>query len=228
MLAAALIAVFPAVSMAQTTRVGHSPDNSPYEDFKIGQTLSVLAGRLSVGADPAGVAPKSSAMGSVRYDIGVGGPASLFVRYLFASSERVVLQPSNPAPTRRAGEVSTTTHLLDMGFDISLTGRKTWHHLMPSINTGIGLAGDFASTDVGGYRFGTRFAFTYGGSLRILPPQFPQLRVDVTNALWKFQYPDRYFVKAADSTSVLTLVRHKSGWRGNWAMSAGVSIPVFR
>jgi len=187
-----------------------------------------MAGWLAIKRDPADVAVKSSVMGSLRYDLGIGGPVSLYGRYLMAPSERKVLVPNNPRATRVLGMESTTSHVMDMGLDVSLTGRKTWHHLMPSLNVGGGLVSNFASADTGAYRFGTKFALTYGASLRYLPRKGPQIRVDVGRFMWKYQYPDRYFVKASDTTSVLTDTRQRSAWRTNWGVSAGVSVPIFR
>lgn len=215
----------PATASAQ---VGHLPSASPYEDFKIGQTLTVLGGWLAVQRDPAKVAPDASWLAALRYDIGVGGPASLFVRYTGSPSQRQVLAPGNTALTRVVGTPSVTTHILDGGLDIALTGRKTWRNLLPSINGGVGVMSDFAAADTGGYQFGTNFAFSYGFSMRYITRGGPQLRVDLTNFIWQYQYPDRYFVLAADTTAVLTDTRNRSAWRGNWALSAGVSFPIFR
>lgn len=215
----------PSVATAQ---VGHLPDKSPYEDFKIGQTVTVMGGWLAVRRDLADVAPKASWLAGLRYDIGVGGPASLFVRYMASPSERKLLAPANPRATRVIGTPGVTTHLMDGGLDISLTGRKTWHHLMPSMNFGAGLVSDFTKADTGAYQFGTKFSMNYGFSLRYLPRRGPQIRIDATNFFWKYQYPDRYFVKASDTTSVLTDTRKREGWRANWGLSAGVMIPVFR
>jgi hypothetical protein len=215
----------PAPAFAQ---VGHLPANSPYEDFKIGQTLTIMGGWLAMQRDPAKVAPDASWLAALRYDIGVGGPASLFVRYMGSPSQRRVLVPTNPAPTRLLNTPSVTTHLLDGGLDIALTGKKTWRNLLPSVNGGVGIASDFASADTGAYQFGTKFAFSYGFSLRYITRGGPQLRVDLTNFIWQYQYPDRYLVKAADTTSILNSAQDRSAWRGNWGVSAGVSFPLFR
>lgn len=224
---AALLALstVPAVAAAQ---VGHLPTESPYLDFKIGQTLSILAGRLSVAADPAGVAPQSSLIGGIRYDVGIGGPASLFVRYMLAPSERDLKVPTNPAATRVIGTTAANTHLADIGFDIALTGKKTWRRLLPSVNGGVGLVSDFAAADTGAYRFGARFAFNYGFSLRYVPRRGPQWRIDATRFLWQYQYPDRYFVRAADTTAILSNTRDRTAWRSNWALTAGATFPIFR
>ncbi len=215
----------PAMARAQ---VGHLPNKSPYEDVKIGQTLTVMGGWLAVQRDLADVAPASSWMTGLRYDIGVGGPASLFARYMVSPSERRLLAPGNPLATRVLGTPGVTTHILDGGLDLSLTGRKTWHHLMPSVNIGSGIVSDFAKSDTGAYKFGTKFSFNYGFSMRYLPRRGPQVRIDATSNFWKYQYPDRYFVKAADTTSILTDTRKREGWRRNWGLTAGVMFPIFR
>lgn len=222
-LAAALLPIAPA-----SAQVGYMPDKSPYEDFKIGQTLTIMGGWMNMRRDPANVAPDANWMAALRYDIGVGGPASLFARYVASPSERNLLVPSNTQATRVIARPSVTTHMADLGLDVSLTGRKTYRRFMPSVNGGIGVVSDFASADTGSYQFGTKFSFSYGFSLRYLPRRGPQLRVDFTNFIWQYQYPDRYFVLANDTTSVLRRASEQSAWRGNWGVSAGVSVPLFR
>lgn len=224
----ALAALLLAPCSLLRAQVGHLPDRSPYEDVKLGQTLSVMGGWLAIKRDPAGVAPKPSFLAQLRYDANVGGPASLFARYAVAPTDRDLLVPTNPRATRRIGSTGATTHLLDGGLDIALTGRKTWRHLMPSVNGGVGIATNLAAADTGGYRFGTRFAFTYGLSLRYLPARGAKVRVDLTNFLWQYQYPDRYFVKAADTTAILTNTRTREAWRGNWGVTVGAVIPIFK
>jgi hypothetical protein len=92
----------------------------------------------------------------------------------------------------------------------------------------VGLVSDFARADTGAYQFGTKFSFNYGFSLRYLPRRGPQIRIDATSHLWQYQYPDRYFVVASDTTSILTDTRNREAWRGNWSLSAGVIFPIFR
>ena len=217
--------VMPAVLAAQ---VGHLPANSPFEDVKFGQNLSIMGGWMAMTRDPADVAPLSSLAAALRYDIGIGGPASLYARYVVAPSERKLLQPTNPLAKRVIGTPGVTTHQLDAGLDLALTGKKTWHRLIPSLNGGVGVVTDFAAADTGAYRFGTKFSFSYGLSLRYLPRKGPMIRVDLTNFMWQYEYPDRYFVKASDTTSVLTDTRNRSSWRGSRTVTVGVTLPLFR
>ena len=217
--------VMPAVLAAQ---VGHLPANSPFEDVKFGQNLSIMGGWMAMTRDPADVAPLSSLAAALRYDIGIGGPASLYARYVVAPSERKLLQPTNPLAKRVISTPGVTTHQLDAGLDLALTGKKTWHRLIPSLNGGVGVVTDFAAADTGAYRFGTKFSFSYGLSLRYLPRKGPMIRVDLTNFMWQYEYPDRYFVKASDTTSVLTDTRNRSSWRGSRTVTVGVTLPLFR
>ena len=221
----ALGSVMPAVVAAQ---VGHLPANSPFEDVKLGQNLSIMGGWMAMKRDPADVAPTSSLAAALRYDIAIGGPASLYVRYLVAPSERKLLQPTNPLATRVIGTPGVTTHQLDGGLDLALTGKKTWHRLIPSLNGGAGVVTDFTAADTGSYRFGAKFSFSYGLGLRYLPRKGPMIRVDLTNFMWQYDYPDRSFVKASDTTSVLTDTRNRSAWRGSHTVTVGVTLPLFR
>ena len=64
--------------------------------------------------------------------------------------------------------------------------------------------------------------------MRYLPRKGPMIRVDLTNFMWQYDYPDRYFVKAADTTSVLTDTRNRSAWRGSRTLTVGLTLPLFR
>jgi hypothetical protein len=87
---------------------------------------------------------------------------------------------------------------------------------------------DFGGLDTGSYKFGTKFTFSYGAAIKYLLRNGWSVKAEATNRIWQYQYPDRYFVKASDTTSVLVDTKARSAWRGNWALSGGVSIPIFR
>ena len=225
----ALAALTVGMATSLPAQVGYRPEQSPYEDLPGGQHLSASGGWLATRRDPAGVGPKAGAFGALRYDISIGGPAAFYVRYSFAPSKRDVLVPANPPATRVLESPSTSTHIFDTGLDISLTGQKSWRKLAPSLVGGAGIVSDFAALDTGSYKFGTKFAFTYGLAVRYIPnPNGLAFRVDLTSYTWQYRYPDRYFVAGTNSTPILTDTRQRSAYRSNWGLSAGVTVPLFR
>jgi len=220
--------VFAAVATPLRAQVGHRPDQSPYQDVKIGQTVSLSGGWFAFKRDVAGVAPEAAPFAQLRYDVGIGGPALLYGRYSLAPSQRTLLAPAAVAADRKTGTPGSTMHVFDGGIDLALTGKKTWHRLVPSFAGGVGIVSDFAAADSGGYQFGAKFAFSYGLALKYVRGPGMQLRMDLNNFMWQYEYPDRYFVQATDGTAILTDTRNRTSWRSNWAFSAGVSMPIFR
>ncbi len=217
-----------AVPSALRAQVGHSPTKSPYEDQKLGQSITLSGGWLATGRDPAGLAPDASIFGQIRYDIGVGGPASLFARYTIAPSQRAVLLPGVVTAQRKLKTSSVMMNMAEAGLDLALTGQKTWHHLIPSIDAGIGITSDFAQADSGSYQFGAKFGFSYGLSVRYYRANGMQFRAGLTNFVWQYQYPDSYYTKATDGTAILIDTKDRSKWKNNIGVSAGVSYPLFR
>ena len=223
--AIALVAFAPQTILAQ---IGHSPLNSPYEDLKPTQDLTLFFGHFGSKIGDAGILPKPSIFGGLLYAVPVGGPASLTGRYTLIPSERRYLLPTNTAANRFLGTANSTTQVVDAGISLALTGRKTWHRLVPSLAGGVGLASSPAKADTGGYKFGTKFAFTYGANVRYVLRNGWGLRADATNYFWQITYPDSYAIPGVDKTAVLKNTAQRTGWKSNWALSAGLSAPIFR
>ncbi len=213
---------------ASAQLVGSNPTRSPFRDLETNQQLTFSAGWLAAANDAANVGPDAAPFFSLRHDIHMAGPAWLTTRYGFMRSERRVIDPGLPTAEREQGVQSVTHHVADIGVMLALTGQKSWHSMVPTFGGGIGLTSDFAGTDIGGYDFGTKFAFTFGPGLRIPLARGYSLRLDLTNNVYQFQYPSTYFIAASDSTSVLTDTRQRSGWLSNWSFTTGLSIPLFR
>ena len=208
--------------------VGAEPSQSPFRDLETTQQLTFGVGWLDAANDAARVGPAAAPFYSVRYDVHMGGPAWLTSRYGFMRSDRRLLDPALPAAERLQGREDVTHHIADVGITIALTGRKSWRSMVPTIGGGVGITSDFGTRDIGSYRFGTKFAFTFGPGLRFVLPRGYSVRLDLTNAVYQFQYPSTYFTQASDSTAVLTSTTQRSGWVSNWRATAGFSIPLFR
>jgi hypothetical protein len=223
-LAAALIAL-PALAQAQ---VGYPPERSPYRDLEFRQELTGYAGYFLASEDRLGVAPKSGPLVGARYDVRVGGPVALTVRAARVFSERRPINPAFPVATRNLSTRSWPLYLSDLGLTLNLTGQKSLRGLVPVLTGGIGVATDFKGEDVGGYEFGTSFAFSFGGGVRWVPGGRFQLRADVADYLYQIRYPDSYTTGATGVPPVLSGGRGQNSWKHNAAVTIGASYLFFR
>ena len=226
LLAALAVLVSPATSAAQP--VGNTPDRTPYGDVALGQTLTLSGGWLNVGRDPAGAAQKAGGLVQLRYDAAVGGPVILYARYAFAPSERRELDPTATGLARQKAMLRVFTNIATVGMELALTGQKSWHHLVPTISGGVGVALDPEKADTSGYQFGSKFVLSYGAGVRYLAPRGIRVHLEATNFAWQYSYPQSFLTKASDGTAILANTKDCTRWRGSWGLMAGLSYPIFR
>ena len=226
LLVGSLLLLAPAVARAQ---VGHRPSESPFQDVKLGHNITASAGYMWMENDPAGVAPKSAGYGQLRYDAAVGGPASLFARWTVVPSSRALKAPGAIANAQVTGFPKVVMHIFDGGIDLSLTGNKSWHRLVPSIYGGMGMVSDFASPDSGNYQFGNKFEFSFGFVTRYAHPTGIKLRFEASTHAWQYDYPPSYYVEGPNGGAIIINTgADRNVWGNNWALSAGASFPIFR
>jgi hypothetical protein len=211
-------------------QVGHVPQRSPYADLEFRQEATVFAGYFNAGSDKVGVAPGSGPMFGVRYDLRLGGPASLTSKLAYVSGQRTVIDPRRPADDRVVQtDASWPIYIADVGISLNLTGQRSYRRLVPFVNGGIGVASDLkGGADVGAWKFGTPFAFSLGAGIKWVPAGNIQARIDVSDQLYQIKYPNSYYVTASDGTSVLAIRDAKSDWTSNLGVSFGVSYLFFR
>ncbi len=210
-------------------QVGHLPAESPFVDLEGGHELTFFAGMFSAARDPVGVAPRSGPMYGLRYEKTVGGPASLLVRFAHVNSERFPIDPTKTGAAAQLGRRNVGLNLIDANLAVNLTGQKSWHSLVPVVTLGAGIATCACSVELDPYKFGTPFAFSFGGGLRYVPGGRFQLRVDVNDYLYQLKYPTAYYVPpATGSPSLAAQKQAKSFWKNNWGLTAGASFLFFR
>ena len=215
----ALLLALPAAA-----QVGHEPAKSPYEDLEFNQELGVLFGYTRMRHDPASIAPRSAPSVDLRYEWSLVGPLALSSDVGMAFANRDQIDPSLPAATRTSRNRAATVTAADLALALNLTGRKSWHHLVPQIRGGLGFVHSPAADDSSGFSFGSPFAFTLGGGLKFVPATGRvQLRVDVTDRIFKLAYPDAYYRLASDQTSVLDVSTPRSFYTHHTALTIGVS-----
>jgi len=209
-------------------QVGHLPDNSPYRDLETSQELTFFGGRYNAGPDPIGIAPRGGPMFGLRYEIHVGGPALLMARWSHVSSERFAIDPTKSGAAAQLGKKNVSVNLYDVDLVLNLTGEKSFHHLVPVVNFGAGIASCSCSVDLDPYTFGTPFAFSFGGGLRYVPGGRFQLRADLNDYLYQLKYPTAYYVTPTNGTAAVTGNQARSFWKNNRAFTLGASLLFFR
>ncbi len=211
------------VALPLTAQVGHDPARSPYSDLEHSQELTPFVGYMRARTDPAGVAPKSAAVVGLRYELTLTGPLAISSEISRASSSRSVLDPTKPVLTRQLGSVSSPVYAADIALALNLTGRKAWNRLVPQLRAGAGLVHSAASDDSSGFSFGTPFAFTFGGGVKLVSAGRLQVRADVTDHVFHLNYPDAYYRLTSDNTAVLGSGTAKSFYTHHTGLTVGVS-----
>jgi hypothetical protein len=209
---------------AQRSEVGFPPAGSPYVDLQHSQEITIIGGQYHAHRDPAFVGPQSGALVGVHYEWRAGGPAHLIAEVARVNSDRRLINPARVGEAREMGTVSRPLWMADVDLGMSLTGGKSWHRLVPEVIAGAGAVSDLRTKpDSGGYRFGTRFAFNWGGALRYVPGGRWQIRGDIKNRMYTMAYPTSYFVAPTNGTPVVASTQAKSFWLNNPAFTLGLS-----
>jgi hypothetical protein len=160
-----------------------------------------------------------------HYEWRAGGPAHLTAEITRMSSDRRLIDPFKAGDARELGTASRPLYSIDGGLGLTMTGGKSWHHLVPEIDGGAGLISDLRSKpDSGGFRFGTRFAISYGAGLRFVPGGRWQLRADLKDRLYSMDYPEAYYTApTGGGIPVIPTSQSKSFWSNNPAFTLGIS-----
>lgn len=209
-------------------QVGHLPQNSPYRDIETSQELTFFGGHYRAGKDPIGIAPQDGSMWGLRYLIHVGGPAFLMARWSHVNSDRLAIDPTKTGTARQLGTHNVSLNLYDVDLALNLTGQKSFHHIIPVLNMGAGIASCGCSVANDPYTFGTPFAFTFGGGLRWVPGGRFQLTADWNDYLYQLKYPTAYYLAPTGGTPAVPSNQARSFWKGNRALTIGASLLFFR
>jgi hypothetical protein len=208
---------------------GYAPDKSPYRDVDSQSELSLFGGYLIDAKDLAGVEPRSAPVVGIREMVHLGGPAIFYGRITHSFSDRDIINPTLPEGSRVIDpDKSDGLTILDLDLGLDFTGDRSWHNLMPYFGLGPGVVSDLGQPrDVGGYRFGTAFAATYGGGFRWVTSGRLSFHVEMNAYLWEYHYPQLYHSTAVDGTQVVATAHKLADWRNNGLGEIGLSYHIF-
>jgi hypothetical protein len=216
------------VATTAEAQVGHLPQNSPYRDVETSQELTFFGGHYAAGNDPISVGPRGGPMFGLRYEKHVGGPAFIMARWSHVNSERFPIDPTKTGAAAQLGKRNVALNLFDVNLALNLTGQKSFHHIVPVVNLGAGIATCGCEIDPDPYTFGTPFAFSFGGGLRYVPGGRFQLRADWNNYLYQVKYPAEYYVNTTGTGAAAPPRQARSFWKNNRALTLGASFLFFR
>jgi hypothetical protein len=149
-------------------------------------------------------------------------------RWSHINTDRLAIDPTKIGAARQLGKRNVSVNLYDLDLALNLTGEKSFHHIVPVVNLGAGIASCGCSFESDPYTFGTPFAFTYGGGLRFVPGGRFQLTVDWNNYLYQLKYPTAYYVTPTGGTAAVVGNQARSFWKNNRALTVGASLLFFR
>lgn len=226
----ALAIALAAVASPLPAQVGHTPQDTPFEDLRGRQALTLAIGTLAPGGDPAGVGPRTGAQLSVRYELLLTGPLWLQARMSYAPSlDRTYKDPLVTGAARDLGTSTRPLAALEAGFGMNLTGNKAWHRVTPQVHGALGwVTGGTNRFDAGGYRFGNKFTVSYGLGARLVTGRAWEGHVDLTHLFWKYDYPADYGPGGAAGTDAILPTNQLAPWKGNLLLSVGVTRFFFR
>ena len=222
----ALLLVSGSAAGAQV--VGTLPEKSPFLDLHDGPRLGLVAGWLDGGHDDVGVNAKSAPTIGVRYDLPIGGPVYLTGMVFGTTTTRTILDYTKPAAARNIGTQSFALVNANIAMALSITGKRTWHHLQPLVNIGVGVVSGLGDkADVSGDEFGTAFEFSYGLGLRYITGSRSELRLDLNQYWWELKYPPLYRSTQGDPVAIKPAGALNS-WTANTGLALGWSYRAFR
>jgi hypothetical protein len=174
--------------------VGHDPARSPYRDVLAKQTLSFFGAYLTGGRGQAQVAPSDGPLFGARWDIRLGAPTRAFLAFATGSLKRTLVLPNEPPATRFFETASQSMTIIDGGFNLVLTGKKSWRGLAPYAGLGLGVAvGGSVPQDSSGFNFKTKFQIGPALGFRLFLGQTFHVRVEARDLLWRVTYPVTFF-----------------------------------
>ncbi len=224
------ITCFSLLSAPALAQVGHVAENSPYKDMRIKQSLVFYGGYLSGGRGSVGVGPSAGPMGAVQWEFAVGAPSILYLGVAFANLERALVNPNDPPDTRFFGTADQRILMLNGGFSIVLTGRKTWRGLAPYVGLGMGIAfgGAVPEDELSDFTFKTHFHIGPSVGIRIHPSPRFHFRIEGRGILWRLKYPEGFFGEPGTDPLLNVVLETDSDWTLHPTLLFGIGYTLRR
>lgn len=177
--------------------------DTPYEWIERSLRVGAFGGYLSADRGESEIGPGSTPVFGARLRARVSSPLSLELNAGLGRSDRFVIDPrleGGPAPV---DTVDVGWLMLEGGFQIALTGARTWNGLQPYVilTGGVLLGIDEEQSDALAapedvpfrYEVGTAGVFSGGLGFEWLPADRLGVGVELRDHLWRIKTPDGFF-----------------------------------
>ncbi len=227
--AALLLAAGAPLAAARAQVVGRLPGDAVMKDLFDGQRIGAFGGWLTTGLDPVGVRAKSGPIAGIRYSVLMSSPMYFSMRLFGVKTDHDVLLPNEPVGSRRAGTASANQIGFDAGFELSLTGERTWRGVQPLLTGGFGfILGAANQFDAGGYSPGGSALYSYGLAARFPTGRNGELRADVGWMVHQMRYPNAFRTTLAGDDPPLRPTGTMTPLVSNRAMTVAWTVGIFR
>lgn len=205
--------------------IGHLPERSPFTDATGRHIWSGYIGYLTKVDDPAGVGPSGSLLLAGSYDYDFPSAFLLTSRVALAPfSDRAILDPLFSGEQRNVGTRRDPLLMIDVGLAASLTGEKAWRGIAPRVFTNIGLISSLnPDYDIGQYRFGPKFSFSYGLNLRGVTGKDWEWRADLTQLAYRMNYPGTYTEDGSTIDESIIGNARQNPWASQTMLTIGIA-----
>src|SRR2546428_360164 len=123
-----------------SAQVGYDPSHSPFHDVRRGAGLRFATGYLGGDRGTVPVGPSEGPTFGLRFETSLGPVASFTAGFSYGRTTRFIVFPYDSAGKRTKGPFDANVVLADLGLQLSLTGAKTVHGLLPYVGGSLGLA----------------------------------------------------------------------------------------
>ena len=174
-------------------QVGHPPGNSPFRDIRKGHTVSAMGGYFGGSGGDFKIGPHKGAVYGARYDIRTGSTVQIGLGLAHGTVDRFIVNPFVLLANRQSGPVKQSLTLADIGFQLNVTGGKSWNRLAPFFAAGVGvaLAGD-TPADTSRFDFGRKFYLAPSIGTRFFLSDRVHVRAEAKAVFWKLNYPTTF------------------------------------
>ena len=173
-------------------QVGTLPEESPFRDIRFGHGFSLVVAQWAGDGGEVDVGPGDGTTFGIRYDLRISQPVSLSAAWSRGDFDRVIIDARAEPEEREAIPASETLDLLDLTFQFTLSGGKTWHGLAPFLGASLGLAIGDDIGDPSGYDFGNKVTFAPLIGARYFLGDRLFARFEFRGTFWKLSYPTSF------------------------------------